>query len=54
MEKYIVGVDIGGTWIRVAVCTADLKEQNIKLKTSRTIKENKFSITNTVKELMSE
>lgn len=54
MEKYIIGVDIGGTWIRVAVCTADLIEQNIKLKTTRTLKENKFSITNTVKVLISE
>jgi len=54
MEKYIVGVDIGGTWIRVAICTADLKEQNIILKTTKTLKENKFSITNTVSLLISE
>jgi len=54
MEKYIVGVDIGGTWIRVATCTSDLKEENIKLKTTRTLKENKFSINHTVIQLMSE
>ena len=49
-----MGVDIGGTWIRVAICTSDLKEGNIKLKTTRTLKENKYSIINTVIRLMSE
>ena len=54
MEKYIIGVDIGGTWIRVAVCSADLKEKKIKSKTTPTLKENKFSIINTVIKLISE
>ena len=54
MENYIVGVDIGRTWIRVAICTADLEEKNIKIKTIRTLKENKFSIIKSVIQLMSE
>ena len=28
-EKFIAGVDIGGTWVRVAICTPELKEENI-------------------------
>ncbi len=53
-DKYIVGVDIGGTWIRVAICTRDLKEENIKTKIVKTPKENKFSISNSVYKLISE
>jgi len=47
-EKFIVGVDIGGTWIRVAICTADLIEKSIKTKITETLKENKYSISNSV------
>ncbi|MFX0018117.1 MAG: ROK family protein [Promethearchaeota archaeon] len=54
MEKYIVGVDIGGTWIRVAICSMDLKEENIKIKTTRTLKEHEYSISNSVILLISE
>ncbi len=53
-EKYIVGVDIGGTWIRVAICSQDLKEKNIKTKVVNTPKENKSSISNSVCILISE
>ncbi|MHA1688709.1 MAG: ROK family protein [Promethearchaeota archaeon] len=52
--KYIIGVDIGGTWIRVGVCTNDLNEENLILKTVPTLKENKFSISTIVCELISE
>jgi glucokinase len=51
--EYIAGVDIGGTWIRVAICTRDLNEENIKKKTARTLKETKFSIGNSICEILS-
>ncbi|MFX1378802.1 MAG: ROK family protein [Promethearchaeota archaeon] len=47
-KKFLAGVDIGGTWVRVAICTADLNEKNIVKKTTRTLKENKYSISNSV------
>lgn len=53
-EEYIAGVDIGGTWIRVAICTKDLREDNIKKKTSKTLKETNLSISNSVCEILSE
>ena len=53
-EKFIAGVDIGGTWVRVAICTADLKEENIKKKRTRTLKENENSISILVCQLLSE
>ncbi|MFX1280234.1 MAG: ROK family protein [Promethearchaeota archaeon] len=53
-EEYIAGVDIGGTWIRVAICTKDLKEDNIKKKTTKTLKETNLSISNSVCEILSE
>ena len=53
-DKYIAGVDIGGTRIRVAICTADLKEENIKKRITKTLKENKYSISKTVCSLLSE
>ena len=54
VEKYIIGVDIGGTWIRVAICTADLNEDNIKLKITGTLKEDKYSISTSVCQLLSD
>ena len=30
MKEYIVGADIGGTLIRVGICTTDLKKENIE------------------------
>jgi len=53
-EEYIAGVDIGGTWIRVAICTRDLNVENIKKEKSRTLKETKFSIGNSICEILSE
>ncbi len=53
-EQYIVGVDIGGTWVRVAICTADLNEKNIVKTRSRTLKENKYSISTSVCNMISE
>ncbi|MFX0006572.1 MAG: ROK family protein [Promethearchaeota archaeon] len=51
---FIAGVDIGGTWVRVAICTSDLNENNIFKKKSRTVKENRFSISKMVCEMLSE
>ena len=53
-DKFIAGVDIGGTWVRVAICTDDLKEENIKRKYIRTLKENKYSISMQVCQLLSQ
>jgi glucokinase len=53
-EEYIAGIDIGGTWIRVAICTIDLREDNFRKKTARTLKKNKFSISTSVCEILSE
>lgn len=53
-EEYIAGVDIGGTWIRVAICTKDLREADIKKKTSKTLKESNLSISNSVCESLSD
>jgi glucokinase len=53
-EKFIVGVDIGGTWVRVAICTADLNEKNIKKNITKTVKENKYSISSTICQILLE
>ncbi|MFX1316913.1 MAG: ROK family protein [Promethearchaeota archaeon] len=53
-EKFIVGVDIGGTWIRAGLCTPDLKEENIKTKVTKTLKENEYSVSKSVIQLISE
>ncbi|MFX1308775.1 MAG: ROK family protein [Promethearchaeota archaeon] len=53
-EKFIGGVDIGGTWVRVAICTADLNEKNIKKKITKTLKKNKYSISSSVCKMLSE
>lgn len=42
VKKFIAGVDIGATWIRVAICTTDLKKENIIKKITRTPKKKKF------------
>ncbi|MBY8984797.1 MAG: ROK family protein [Candidatus Lokiarchaeota archaeon] len=60
-KKFIAGVDIGGTWIRVAICTTDLKIENIKRKITKTPKKqnfrdtkiNKFSISSSISQLLS-
>ncbi|MFW9987229.1 MAG: ROK family protein [Candidatus Odinarchaeota archaeon] len=53
-EKFIAGVDIGGTWVRVAICSVDLDEKNIKKKRIPTLKENKYSIANSVCQILLE
>lgn len=61
VKKFIAGVDIGGTWIRVAICTPDLQIDNIKKRTTKTPKKknfrdtevNKFSISSSVCQLLS-
>ncbi|UCC20723.1 MAG: ROK family protein [Promethearchaeota archaeon] len=53
-EKFLAGVDIGGTWVRAAICTADLNEKNIKKTIIKTPKENKFSISNSICQILSE
>ncbi|MFX1389056.1 MAG: ROK family protein [Promethearchaeota archaeon] len=53
-DKFIIGVDIGGTWIRVAICTEDLNEKNLRIKKIKTLKENKFSIANSVSQTILE
>ncbi|MHA1933415.1 MAG: ROK family protein [Promethearchaeota archaeon] len=61
VKKFIAGADIGGTWIRVAICTIDLKKENIIKKITRTPKKknfrdtkiNKFSISNSVCQILS-
>ncbi|TFG07665.1 MAG: ROK family protein [Promethearchaeota archaeon] len=53
-DKYIVGVDIGGTWVRVALSNRDLGKEQIMLKKTPTPKENKFSISNAVCSMLNE
>ena len=53
-EGYIAGVDIGGTWIRVAICTIDLNEANFRKKSTRTLKKNNLSISTSICEIFSE
>ena len=52
-KEYIIGVDIGGTWIRVAACSGDLNEDEMIIERARTLKDNKYSISNTVCSLIS-
>ncbi len=54
IKEFIVGADIGGTWIRVALCTSDLKEENIVTKVAQTPKDNELSISNTVISLITQ
>jgi glucokinase len=53
-EEYIVGVDIGGTWTRVAICNIDLKEDSIRKTRIKTQKEDQFSIGNSVSKILSD
>ncbi len=60
-KKFIAGVDIGATWIRVVICAEDLKKENMKKKVSKTPKKkhfrdtkvNKLSISNSVCKMLS-
>ena len=46
--NYIIGIDIGGTWIRVALCTDDLNAANMIIKAKKTPKETEYSIANSL------
>lgn len=48
MAKYIIGIDIGGTWIRVALCTDDLNDANMIFKAIETPKDTEYSISNSL------
>ncbi|MBY9006698.1 MAG: ROK family protein [Candidatus Lokiarchaeota archaeon] len=52
MEKFIVGCDIGGTWVRVAICKLALKGEQILLKKERTLKEDQYSISGQICKLL--
>jgi len=54
IKEFIVGADIGGTRIRVAICTSDLKKENIIAKVAQTPKDSEFSISNTVISLITQ
>lgn len=47
-------MDIGGTWIRVAICDSDLDEEKIKTKITETLKDDEYSISNSVCQLLKE
>ena len=47
-KEYIIGVDIGGTRIRTALCSIDLDDKNLRIKITKTPKENEYSISNAV------
>ncbi len=53
-QNYIAGVDIGGTRIRVAISSIDLKEESLVIKTISTPKENRLSISSAVCRLIFE
>jgi glucokinase len=52
--NYIVGVDIGGTWVRVVLSDQDLDDRRFKMKKVKTPKESKFSISGAVCEMMAQ
>ena len=52
MSDYIIGADIGGTWIRVALCSKDLNEQNLKIKMLTTPKADELSISKALSSLI--
>lgn len=52
--NYIIGIDIGGTWIRVALCTEDLNEANMIVKSIETPKDTEYSIANSLITMITE
>ena len=52
MSDYIIGADIGGTWIRVALCSKDLNEHNLKIKMLTTPKTDELSISKALSSLI--
>jgi len=53
-KNFIIGIDIGGTWVRSAISTKDLKEETIKIRKIKTPKDNKYSISALVCDLISD
>ncbi len=51
-DNYVVGVDIGGTWIRVALSNSSLERNKIQIKRQKTRKSNKFSISEQICQLL--
>ena len=53
-KEFIIGADIGGTWIRVAISPIDLKKEAIIIKKTQTPKVNEYSISNAIISLITE
>ncbi|MHA1487942.1 MAG: ROK family protein, partial [Promethearchaeota archaeon] len=53
-KEFIIGADIGGTWIRVAISPIDLKKEDIIIKKAQTPKVNEYSISNAIISLITE
>ena len=53
-KEFIIGADIGGTWIRVAISPIDLKEEAIIIKKTQTPKVNEYSISNAIISLITQ
>ena len=53
-DKFIIGADIGGTRIRVAISKIDLDKGSINIKAISTPKDNEYSIINSVITLITE
>lgn len=52
VDKYIVGTDIGGTWIRVALSKINLTRDRIQIEREETEKKDKFSISSQICQLL--
>jgi len=52
VDKYIVGADIGGTWIRVALSKINLTRDRIQIEREETDKKDKFSISSQICQLL--
>ena len=53
-KEFIIGADIGGTLIRVAISPTDLKKEAILIKTTQTPKINEYSISNAIISLITQ
>jgi len=53
-KEFIIGADIGGTLIRVAISPIDLKKEAIIIKTIQTPKINEYSISNAIISLITQ
>ncbi|MBY9021100.1 MAG: ROK family protein [Candidatus Lokiarchaeota archaeon] len=53
-KEFIIGADIGGTWIRVGISSIDLKKEAVIIKTVQTPKINEFSISNEIISLITQ